>query len=179
MDFRAVISALLGKFNEHHVRYGLMGGFALGLWGVGRATIDLDFLVSRDDLDKIDTVMSGLGYERKFKSENVSQYVSPSKLFGEVDYLHAFREASTEMLERAEEKAIFSGALKIKVLRPEDLIGLKLQAIKNDPARKEKDMADIKALAAVLKGRLDRQMIEKYASILDAEELLKGLNEEW
>ena len=34
---------------------------------------------------------------------------------------------------------------------PEDLIGLKLQAIKNDPARKEDDMADVKAWASVLR----------------------------
>ena len=50
--------------------------------------------------------------------------------------MHAFRDASLEMLGRAEEKVILGGLLNIKVLKPEDLIGLKLQAIKNDAEQK-------------------------------------------
>jgi Uncharacterised nucleotidyltransferase len=178
MDFKTVIVTLLKHFDERRIRYGLMGGFALGLWGTARATVDLDFLVDRGDMDKVDQVMRELGYERGFKSENVSQYVSRLKLFGEVDFLHAFRQVSIEMLDRAEEKEIFNGEIKIKVLSPEDIIGLKLQAIKNDPSRKEGDMADIKALTSVLGDRLDWAMIGKYAEILDAKDLLKELHNE-
>jgi hypothetical protein len=178
MDFKAVISALLKYFGEHRIRYGLMGGFALGLWGTARATVDLDFLVNREDMEKVDQIMRELGYERGFWTENVSQYISRLKLFGEVDFLHAFRQVSIEMLERTEEKEIFGGEIKIKVLMPEDLIGLKLQAIKNDPARKEGDMADVKALASVLRERLDWVLIGKYAEILDAMDLLKELHDE-
>ena len=178
MDFKTVLSTLLKSFEERRLRYGLMGGFALGLWGVPRSTVDLDFLVHREDLDKIDKVMSGLGYERKFRSDNVSQYVASLKIFGEIDFLHAFRQASLEMLERAVEKSIFEGNLKIKVLKPEDLIGLKLQAIKNNPARKEQDASDIKALAAAQQGRLDWTLIEEYAKILAAGDLIRELREE-
>jgi hypothetical protein len=173
MDFKSVITSLLKHFGEYRIRYGLMGGFALGLWGTARATVDLDFLVNREDMEKVDQVMRELGYERGFKSENVSQYISRLKVYGEVDFLHAFRQLSIEMLERVEEKEIFGGELKIKVLRPEDLIGLKLQAIKNDPSRKEGDMADIKALASALKERLDWGLIKRYVEILDAKDLLK------
>jgi predicted nucleotidyltransferase len=82
------------------------------------------------------------------------------------------------MLERAVEREIFGGEARIKVLRPEDLIGLKLQAIKNNPSRKEGDMMDIKALVAVQKGRLDWQMIKRYTEILTAEDLLGEFHEE-
>ena len=178
MDFKTVLSTLLKRFEERRVRYGLMGGFALGLWGVPRSTADLDFLVHREDLDVIDAVMRELGYELKFRSDNVSQYVASLKVFGELDFLHAFRKAGLEMLERAVEKAIFGGELKIRVLRPEDLIGLKLQAIKNDPARKGQDVADIKALASAQRGNLDWALIAQYAEILEAGELLRELREE-
>lgn len=178
MEFKTVISSLLKGFGEYRIRYGLIGGFALGLWGVGRATVDLDFLIHRKDLEKVDKVMRGLGYECKFKSENVSQYVSSVKIFGEVDFLHAFRQASLEMLERAAEREIYGGELKIRVLKPEDLIGLKLQAIKNNPSRKGIDLADIKALASVQRGKLDWPLIKKYAEILEAEEMLKEFREE-
>jgi hypothetical protein len=80
MDFRVVTEKLLSAFKEAGVRYALMGGYAMGLWGVGRATVDIDFLVNRDDLDKIDNIMSALGYEGRYRSENVTQYVSPKKL---------------------------------------------------------------------------------------------------
>ncbi|HAS54208.1 MAG: hypothetical protein A2X56_03505 [Nitrospirae bacterium GWC2_57_13] len=178
MDFKTVISSLVNDFDRRRIRYGLMGGFALGLWGVARATVDLDFLVRREDMAQITERMGGLGYECKFQSENVSQFVSPLKLFGEVDFLHAFRQASLEMLKRAEEKDIFNGELHIRVLMPEDLIGLKLQAIKNNPSRKEGDMADIKALASARKGKLDWPLIRSYADILEAGELLAELGEE-
>ena len=177
MDFKTVISSLLKRFGDLHVRYGLMGGFALGLWGAARATVDLDFLVRREDVEKVALITRELGYEQKFQSENVSQFVSASNLFGEVDFLHAFRQTSIEMLDRAVEKEIFDGSIRIKVLLPEDLIGLKLQAIKNDPSRKERDLADIESLVAVQKSSLDWALIESYAGILDASDLLMKIRE--
>jgi hypothetical protein len=135
MDFKAVLSLLLKKFNEDNVNDALMGGFALGLCGVGRTTVDIDFLISRDDIKQIEKIMTEAGYERRYRTENVSQYVSPLAVFGEVDFLHAFRKASLEMLKRAQEKRVFNHSLKIRALMPEDLVELKLQAIKNDPQR--------------------------------------------
>jgi predicted nucleotidyltransferase len=90
--------------------------------------------------------MTEMGYECCYQTENVSQYVSPLKVFGEVDFLHAFREITVEMLKKAEDREIFDGAITTKVLKIEDLIGLKVQAIANDESRKAKDLADIEAL---------------------------------
>jgi len=175
MNFRSILSVLIEKFKENEIRYALMGGLALGLWGVGRSTVDIDFLVDRGDLSKIDRVMQELGYECKFKSENVSQYVSPLKIYGEVDFLHAFREASLEMLKRAIEIDILEGSLKIKVLKPEDLIGLKFQAIKNNPLREQTDIEDIKALLSILRGNLDWSEIEEYAKTFDMMDVYKKI----
>jgi len=170
MDFKLVLEKLLTAFKEQEIRYALMGGFAMGLWGAGRTTVDVDFLVNRDDMQKVDAIMSQLGYECKYRSENVSQYVSPLKIFGEVDFLHAFREASLQMLQRAEEKEVF-GMIKIKSLIPEDIIGLKLQAIKNNPERQQSEMEDIMFLVEDYKDKMDWSLIEQYARILKMEEL--------
>jgi hypothetical protein len=175
MNFRSILSALIEKFKENEIRYALMGGLALGLWGVGRSTVDIDFLVDRGDLSRIDHIMQELGYECKFKSENVSQYVSPLKIYGEVDFLHAFREASLEMLVKAVEKEILEGSLKIKVLKPEDLIGLKFQAIKNNPLREQTDIEDIKALLSIQGGNLDWSEIAEYAKIFDMMDVYKKI----
>ncbi len=175
MDFRVVTEKLLTAFGNVGVRYALMGGYALGLWGIGRATVDIDFLVNRDDLGKVDSIMHDLGYECKYRSENVSQYVSPLKILGEVDFLHAFRETSLEIINRAQEKEILNGALKIKVVVPEDLIGLKLQAIKNDPSREQTDIADIEFLISLRGKNLDWSLIEEYFKIFNMKDIYKKL----
>jgi len=109
-----------------------MGGFALGVLGIPRSTVALDFLIHADDLPKIEKIMAGQGYECFYQTENVSQYTSRVKVMGEVDFLHAFRQLSLEMLDRALEKEIFEGEMKIKVLRPEDMIAFKLQSAANN-----------------------------------------------
>lgn len=148
----------------------------MGLWGMGRTTVDIDFLVHKDDMNKVDRIMNELDYECKYRTENVSQYVSPLRVFGEVDFLHAFREATLSMLQRAEEKTVFE-KLSLRVLCPEDLIGLKLQSIKNSPERKATEMDDILFLVQTYKDRMDWSLIEGYVKILDMEEIYRDLLE--
>lgn len=170
MDFNIVLGLILEDFQRSNIRYGLIGGFALGVWGLPRATIDLDFLIHRDDLNKVNAIMKYHGYECVYKSENVSQYISPLKIFGEIDFLHAFRKISLGMLERAEERDIFEGKFKIRVLRPEDIIGLKLQSLVNNPARIEREYLDIEALMDYYKKDLDWESIEEYFSLFELKE---------
>lgn len=178
MDFKLVTQKLLTAFKENDIRYGLIGGYALGLWGVDRSTIDIDFLANRDDMQKVDKIMQGLGYECKYKSENASQYVSPLNIYGEVDFLHAFREASLGMLKRAEEKEISDGSIKIRVLKPEDIIGLKVQAIYNNPSRKQ-DIVDIESLLAVNGYDIDWILLEKYFNMFDMGVLYKRMRQDY
>lgn len=147
------------------------------LWGVARGTVDMDFLVRRDDLEKLDRIMAQLGYEIRFRSENVSQYVASQGLFGEIDFLHAFREPTRRMLERAAEKTIFTDALAVRVLQPEDLIGLKIQAIANNRDREQGDMYDIEELVRLHGTTLDWDRIEEYCTIFDRPDLFVALKE--
>lgn len=175
MNFKKVLEKLTGAFQRGDTRYALMGGFAMGLWGVGRATVDLDILIEREDIGKVDSIMTDIGYVCRYRSENVSQYVSELSILGEVDFLHAFRKASLEMLNRAEEKEVFHGELSVMVLRPEDIVGMKLQAIKNNPRREQGDTADIEALLSLHKDDLDWGLVEKYFNIFEMSDLLKKI----
>lgn len=170
MDFKKTLGSLVKSFEKEKIRYAVIGGFALGVLGVPRATIDLDFLVEKDDWQKLDRIMRSHGYDCAYKSENVSQYVSPVKIFGEVDFLHAFRKTSRVMLEKAKEMDVFEGKIKIKILRPEDIIGLKLQALINDPNRGPREYLDIETLMAHYGANLDWQTIKDYFSIFEQEE---------
>lgn len=179
MDFKIVIESLLSFFQENNVRYALMGGFALGVHGVSRSTVDIDFLVHRDDLRKINDIMHELGYNCAYESENVSQFISPLKIFGEIDYIHAFRDISVKMLERADEKKIFNDTIPIKVLKVEDIIGFKVQAIANDESRKALDLGDIEALMALHGVSMDWDILEGYFSLFEMSELFMELKRKY
>ena len=175
MDFKTVLKKILSEFEREGIRYALMGGFALGVWGLPRGTVDIDFLVEHNHLNQIKKIMANLGYKCIYETENVSQYISPEKTFGEIDFLHAFREPSREMLKRSVVKEIFQGEIRIKVLKPEDLIGLKVQAIANDESRKAFDLADIESLLSRFRQELDWNLINKYFEIFNFREIFLEL----
>ena len=178
MDFKLVLEKILTAFKEADIRYAMMGAVALGAWGIPRATVDIDFLDQRDEIEKVQRIITDKGYECHYKTENVSQYISPLKIFGEVDFIHAFRDASLGMFQRAEDKDVLDG-ITVRVLKPEDLIGFKIQAIANNESRKNMDIADIESLMERFKDSLDWSLIEDYFKLFDFEELLRELKERY
>ena len=177
MDFKLVTSTVLKAFEQQQISYAVIGGFALGFWGVTRATIDMDFLLLVDDAGKVDRILGEHGYRIVYKSENVAQYVSSVAAFGNVDIIFAFREISRSMLARSETIEL-SADLTIKSLIPEDIIGLKLQALVNDPDRESKDGADIEALlSAKLKQgkKIDWELLRDYFDLFNRRETFDRL----
>lgn len=174
MDLKKALSLLVSEFDRSDVNYAIIGGFAIGALGIPRSTIDLDFLVSSDNLHKIEAIMLSLGYKKVFSSENASQYVSPSAEMGEVDFLHAFRPLSVKMLADAQSVPVFGKETLVKVLKAEDLIALKLQSMTNNPAREAKDTADIEELVKL--PSLDWDRLKSYFEIFSMQEHFSRLN---
>lgn len=167
MNFKQVLSALLQEFAQRKIRYAAIGGFAVGALGIPRATMDLDVLVHRDDLALLDEVMRQLGYRCGGRTENVSMYLHPEAAWGRIDCLHAFRKYTVAMLERAVPRPIFEGTQAIRVLAAEDVIGLKLQGITNNPVRRSRDQVDIEALMSLYGPSLDWNSIQEYYELFD------------
>lgn len=166
MDFPRVVQAVATACEQHQVRYALIGGLALNALGRVRSTMDVDLLVHRDDLGKLHRILTELGYERYFESENGSQYRSKDFALGFIDVIHAFREWSVGMLSRAIQRPVFEGRPPAKVLQPEDVIGLKVQAMANDPKRRAQDQADIEELVILHhRKQLDWERIQQYYEI--------------
>lgn len=145
MNFLKVIEIVTTRLDQAGVRYALIGGFAMALRGVQRATIDLDFILMLEDLGKADAIFKDAGYKRAFHSENVSHYTSEDMELGRIDILHAFRGPTLGMLKRADRIEIESGQT-LPVVHVEDIIGLKVQALVNDPKRAAADWADIRMM---------------------------------
>lgn len=179
MDFKLVTDKLTAAFAQEKIQYALIGGYAVSLWGIPRATVDLDFLVRRDDIEKVRQIAESLGYHCIHSSENVTQFDADDQELGEVNFLHAFRPASLGMLERAELKTVFDGQRPIPVIQPEDLIGLKIQAIANKPSRMAIDRFDIEGLMQICGNQLDWQRIANYFDLFEMSELYLELKERY
>jgi hypothetical protein len=167
MDFLMVIRQIGGALDAAHIRYALIGGFAMALRGLQRATVDLDFILMLEDLDRADRILTSVGYRRLFHSKNVSHYQADTPTLGRIDLLHAFRAPSLSMLERAERIEIAAG-LTLPVVQTEDIIGLKVQAAVNDEQRAAADWADIRGMievAAQTGATLDWELIADYLDI--------------
>lgn len=175
MDLERVLRQLAERFRASEVRYGLTGGYAVAIHGHARTTVDLDFLVDRADLEKIDLILSDMGYEIVHRSENVSQFASSSEELGEIDFIHAFREASMKMLDRATPARLFSDGPPVLVLGVEDVVGLKIQAIANAPHRKSHDLADIQQLVEIHRKSVDWQLIEDYCALFGMTDMAEKL----
>lgn len=180
MNFEAVFEILLRQFEKEKIRVALIGGFALSVVGYVRATNDIDFLVDKDDTDRLKKILLAQGYELSYESGEVSTFVNPLMVLGRVDFLYAHRKYSKAMLERAKAHEIFNGKLKVKVVTPEDLIGLKVQSSSNDPSRYHQDMADIEHVLLANKGKLDivliREYFELFGRAVEFEKLLGKVN---
>lgn len=175
MNFEKVIELVVGDFKKEKVNYAFMGGFAMGALGVVRATLDLDFLIDRKDTPKVEKIMQKYSYQCVYKTENIAQYVSDLKIFGEIDYLFAFRKTALSMLENSTETAVLDRKIKVKVLRSEDIIGLKLQALVNDPSREKKEYSDIERILEHFKKKMNWSRVKSYFGLLGREKEYKAL----
>jgi predicted nucleotidyltransferase len=130
-----------------------------------------------EDEQRTHEILLEHGYQLVYKTDNVAQYRATDVEYGSVDILFAFREISKAMLKRSVPVSI-SQDLHLKTLIPEDIIGLKLQALTNDPSRFERDFNDMQALVAAMRRQnltIDWDLLGDYCQLFDRADLLVKL----
>ena len=172
MDFEGLLTTLSGKFAEAHIRYALIGALALHAAGYHRSTGDVDLLVHADDIPAVQGILLGLGYRILHESGDVLNFASPWGLIGGVDIIKARRKYALRMLEKAR-PSLLGAKISIPAVVPEDLIGLKLQAMANDPARQTRDLADIEWVLSHHSHTMDMQLVEEYFGLFSMEQEFK------
>jgi hypothetical protein len=177
MDFETVLKKIIDTFEKNSINYALIGGFALGLYGVVRATNDLDFLIDKKHEAFLKEFMKQNVYNIIYESKDVIQFEHPRAMLGSIDFLYAFRKPSLEMLKRAVKKKLFEETINMKVLIPEDIIGLKIQAIVNDKKRKILELEDIKNLIVANPNCLDWEIIRSHFALFGLNALYKELKD--
>lgn len=124
INLRKTLQESHALLSQQGIAHALIGGFALAVYGQHRATVDIDFLADGTKKDLIKSSFLKKAFTLKYESNEVLQFTGP----GFVDILLANRPLSQEMLKQA----IQNQELGIYVVRPEDIVGLKIQAYKND-----------------------------------------------
>lgn len=157
IDLRKTLLEASKVLKEAGISHALIGGFAMASYGLHRTTVNVDFLADGNSRELIKTVLINQGFELTHESTEVLQFSGP----GLLDILLANRPLSQEMLKYAQKNS----ALGVYVIRAEDIIGLKIQAYKNDPSREFQDKADIQRLLSLPK--IDLSIVKKYAELFD------------
>ncbi|MFN8790480.1 MAG: hypothetical protein ACK5Y2_03380 [Bdellovibrionales bacterium] len=165
IDLRKTLTLAHDALQKSGIAHALIGGFALAVYGHHRATSDIDFLADGSKREQIKTCLQAEGFRLAHESSEVLQFTGP----GFLDILLANRPLSQEMLTNA----TMNSALHIHVLRPEDIIGLKIQAYKNDSTRELQDKADIQKLLNL--PNLNLELVKKYADLFQEWEALQTL----
>jgi len=153
-----------------NIDHAIIGGFALAAHGVVRATQDIDLLIDGSKRADAAKALLAAGFTSIHETSEVSHFGGA----GQLDVLWANRLPTQQMLQSAKIVLNFP----VPVVNAEDLIGLKIQAYKNDPKREFQDKADILALLDRNRA-LNLQTIRKYADIFGEwpaiEELIKRI----
>jgi predicted nucleotidyltransferase len=177
MNLKEVLKILIHRFDKQKIDFVLSGGLALSTMNIFRFTKDIDLLIFEESREAVHEIMIGLGYVlQDFSTNEIMSYLSPVMMFAQADFLLARRKYTRAMMHRALEKPIFDGEFQVKTLRIEDLIGLKIQAISNDPENRYLiDAPDIQRLLSMHHDKIDLAFIREYFRVFNKEDLL----DEW
>lgn len=172
MSLLAVFQNLVAFFEKEQVAYALIGAFALKAYGYLRATQDVDFLVPSRDQEKIIRYLEALGYETVYRSKGFSNHVHTLPALARIDFVYVEGETAERMFSETRPLLILEG-LTIPVVKAEHLIALKVFAMKNDPERTFREMADLQQLLRLpgINHREVREYFERCGQLEKYEEL--------
>lgn len=123
----------------------LIGGLALHAYGISRATFDLDLVTVREAQDSLVRFLETEGYETLYRSEGFSNHLGRGPEGDRLDFVYVDPETSRKLFPACQPR-LELGSRTALVPRPEHLVAMKVQAMKNDPKRALQDMADVQEL---------------------------------
>lgn len=178
MNIKTIFQTLIVFFKQEGIDYALVGAFALKAYGYLRATQDVDFLVRSTHQSRIISYLESLGYETIHCSAGYSNHVHPLANLGRIDFIYVEGETADIIFPEAKPLLLLDD-ISVPVVRPEHLIALKVFAMKNDPERSFREMADLQYLLRLLGLNLEeiRGYFEKYGQMEKFIELTKRKKE--
>ena len=120
----------------------LIGGQALASRGYQRLTLDVDFMVTEEDYEKLKPAISSRGYSEVVRTNVAAKWQGQSPDLIDIDFMFVDRATFEAIKKESKEEDYYDG--KFLVPKVEHLIALKLHAMKQQPQRREpKDLNDV------------------------------------
>lgn len=169
MDFARELDAVRSFLSERGARVAVIGGVALAAYGHPRLTLDLDVVTESTAQEALVAMMEARGFATLHRSDGYSNHRHADRTFGRVDVMYVRGETTDRLFASIRELPGPGGRL-IPVPKPEHLIAMKVQAIKDAPERALQDLADIGYLLRI--DGVDREEVCGYFE-------RAGLEEKW
>lgn len=168
MDDRSVFHLISDVTHEEGVSCVLIGGFAVNHYRVTRQTADVDFLITKEDFDKISGLLKKAGYKKALSQENFVQLHSSHLSLLDVDFMFVDQETLKKIMKEGERFKIVGQTFTVPSLH--HLIALKLHSIKHNPKlRLTKDLPDIINLIRInevnVKDKKFKELCLKYGTV--------------
>jgi len=148
VDFHRVHETMTNFLGERGFPSLVCGAFALQAYGLSRATQDLDFVVPVEAQEALVAFLEGQGYETLHRSPAFSNHLHADPVRGRVDFVYVSGATSRLVFQHARSHSSPSGLI-VRVPSPEHLVAMKVLAMKNDPGRTFREMADLQFLLGV------------------------------
>jgi hypothetical protein len=174
VDFERVLRLLSGHFERASVEWGVIGGLAMAVYGPARTTLDVDIVVDGEHQDRLIAFLESQGYQTLHRSTGYSNHLHSDPDLGRVDVVYVRGDTSRRVLSAVTVRPGPGGA-PIPVSRPEHVAAMKAFAIKNDPRRSARELADIRELLDA--PGVNRTEIREYLARYGLENLLERLED--
>jgi hypothetical protein len=158
VDFGSVLDRLSQHLEGQGHRWALAGALAIRAHGLDRRTQDLDVVTEAVAQPAAISFLESIGYQTLYKSAGFSNHEHPDPIFGRVDLIYVDSTTAERLFEAA--RSVSWLGRQVLVPSAEHLIAMKVHAMKNDPARTFREMADIQFLLTV--PGVDRDRVRRY-----------------
>ena len=167
MDFAGELDAVRAFLANGRFRVAVIGGVALAAYGNPRMTLDLDLVTEASAEDALIAFMEAQGFLTLHRSSGYSNHRHPRR--GRVDFMYVRGETADKLFGSTTELP-GPGGRPIPVPKPEHLIAMKVQAMRDAPERGLQDLVDIAYLLKL--AGVDRDEVRGYF-------VRAGLEERW
>ncbi|MCX5751707.1 MAG: nucleotidyl transferase AbiEii/AbiGii toxin family protein [Candidatus Saganbacteria bacterium] len=146
----------------------IIGGFAINFYKVTRATADVDFLITKEDFNKILVFLEKAGYKEDYTQKVFTRLKSSDRAsLMDVDFMFVDKETLDGIVKEGKEVSIAGQKFMVPSLN--HLIALKLHSLKHNlKIRENKDLPDIIDLIRInkinFKGKEFKALCLKYGT---------------
>ena len=155
----------------------LIGGFAINYYKVSRSTADVDFLITKEDYERIAGLLEKEGLRLDYTQEVFARFTPLKPYLMDIDFMFVDKQTLDKIISGGKEISI--AGQKFIVPSPLHLIALKLHSVKYSPKREYKDILDIielvKANKIDVRGNEFKDLCLKYGREGIYNKILEGI----